>query len=377
MGQRERFLSLEDEELLFRKACGTTVITNHCALIEKLYKLGASHVFKAPDFWDDLQPFLIDDQLNNFLNKHFPCLERQRRQDFSSLLTSHKLAQLPLLLTGESGTGKTYLAKKIHDYTNPKKVFIAKNLSEIPSNLMESELFGHKKGSFTGATIDKKGLLERVNGGTLFLDEISGLSLEVQMKLLKVIEEKEFTPIGATRSIKVTFHLISATCDDLQEMIKGKKMRPDFLARINALQWHLIPLRERKHDITNYLETLQKDYKRQIYFTPEAREALENYSWPNNIRELKNYYQRLQSLRASVIRNFEKQTPPNRYQRSICPSKGLPGLIEEVEAEIFRNSYHQNQGRPNHICKELKISKSVFYRLSEQLEKQNLKEVSP
>ena len=370
---RRSFISLEDDDLLYRKASGATIVTNHNEKVHKLYELGAAHVFQGPDFWGDLKSFFEDDHLDKFLNKNFPHFEGDIRRRFSTQIQGHKRAGLPILLTGESGCGKTHLAKLIHKYTLGRKPFIARNLCEISGNLIESELFGHKKGSFTGATADKIGLLECVNGGTLFLDEISGLSLELQIKLLKVIEEKSFTPIGANKPIKVDFNLITATCDDLEELVKNKLMRPDFLARINALKWHMSPIRQSPHEIDHYLELFQKDFKRQLYFTNEAKDLMKTYSWPGNIRELKNYYLLLQTQKTSVIRGFKKVRDS---QSSVSCKNGLPELIEEVENSVFKRSYAKYDGRPNKICQELKISKSVFYRLAQNITSKTITQAS-
>jgi len=212
-----------------------------------------------------------------------------------------------ILISGESGTGKELIARAIH-FNNPRrhKPFIAINCASIPENLLESELFGHEKGAFTDATNQKLGMFELADEGTLFLDEISGLRLDMQGKLLRVLEEKEIRRVGGITTIKIDVRIISATNIDLKEAVQQEKFREDLYYRLNVVPIHLPPLRERREDIPllakHFLEVYNRAFRKRIEgLTKEALEYLTNYGWPGNIRELKNTIERLVVLKDSGV----------------------------------------------------------------------------
>ncbi len=199
-----------------------------------------------------------------------------------------------VLITGESGTGKELIAQAIH-YNSPRKdqPFIAINCGAIPDSVLESELFGHKKGSFTGAEADKEGLLKAADGGTLFLDEIGNLPLNVQKTLLRFLQEQEFRRIGDTQPTRVDVRLISATNSDLTSEVEQGAFREDLFYRLNVINLHLPPLRERRADIpllaTHFIAAQNKKFNTNIKgLSAEAQRAASEYSWPGNIRQLKN-----------------------------------------------------------------------------------------
>ena len=203
-----------------------------------------------------------------------------------------------ILITGESGTGKDLVAKAIH-YNGKRRdgAFNAINCSAIPSNLLESELFGHKKGAFTGALEDKKGIIELSNNGTLFLDEIGDMDINLQTKLLRVLQDKEIRPVGANSSINVDFRFIAATNKNLTEEIEKNNFRQDLFYRINVINIELPPLRERKEDIPKLIEYFIKEYKVKLEknikgITKDALGSLEKYKYWGNIRELQNIIER-------------------------------------------------------------------------------------
>jgi len=207
-----------------------------------------------------------------------------------------KLAQVntPVLIRGESGTGKELVAKAIH-YNGPRKdeKFVTINLAAIPDNLIESELFGHEKGAFTGASERKIGKFQFSDGGTIFLDEIGDISPSMQVKLLRVLQEKSFTPVGSNRDVKVDVRIIAASHKPFEEMIKEGTFREDLFYRLNVLPVYLPPLRERVSDIEvlaqYYIKYFNNIHNLEIKgLTPEGVELLKNYSWPGNIRELRN-----------------------------------------------------------------------------------------
>ncbi len=199
-----------------------------------------------------------------------------------------------VLITGESGTGKELIAQAVH-YNSPRKdlPFIAINCGAIPDSVLESELFGHKKGSFTGADNDKEGLLKAADGGTLFLDEIGNLPLNVQKTLLRFLQEQQFRRIGDTESTQVDVRLISATNSDLSREVEEGEFREDLFYRLNVINLHLPPLRERRADIpllaAHFIDAQNKKFNTDIKgLSAEAQRAASEYSWPGNIRQLKN-----------------------------------------------------------------------------------------
>ncbi|HQO79025.1 MAG TPA: sigma-54 dependent transcriptional regulator, partial [Thermodesulfobacteriota bacterium] len=197
-----------------------------------------------------------------------------------------------VLIIGESGTGKELVARAIHRHSNRKdKPFIPINCGGIPENLLESELFGHRKGSFTGAHTTKKGLFEAASEGTIFLDEIGDLPLALQVKLLRVVQEKAFTPVGDTQEVNVDVRIISATNQDLEKKVIEGRFREDLYYRLNVIQLRIPPLRERKEDIgllaQYFLEKYSREMDKEIkQISTYAMDALKNYHFPGNVREL-------------------------------------------------------------------------------------------
>ncbi|AAO36798.1 sigma-54-dependent transcriptional regulator [Clostridium tetani] len=220
------------------------------------------------------------------MNKIFELIDRVKDIDVN------------VLITGESGTGKELVAKAIHFNGNRKEgPFNAINCSAIPSNLLESELFGHKKGAFTGAVEDKKGIIELSQKGTLFLDEIGDMDINLQTKLLRVLQDKEIRPIGSSSSINVDFRFIAATNKNLIEEIEKNNFRQDLFYRINVINIELPPLRQRKDDIAKLIEYFIKKYKLKLEkdikgITGDALDSLEKYKYHGNVRELQNIIER-------------------------------------------------------------------------------------
>ena len=203
-----------------------------------------------------------------------------------------------VLLHGETGTGKELIARAIHNLSSRRdRAFVRMNCAAIPSGLLESELFGHEKGAFTGALIQRKGRFELADGGSLFLDEIGDISLELQPKLLRAVQEQEFERLGSTRTIQVNVRLIAATHRDLGAMIKEEKFREDLFYRFNVFPIEIPPLRERREDIpllVNYfVSKLSQRMRKQITsVSRQTMEVLTNHSWRGNVRELANFIER-------------------------------------------------------------------------------------
>jgi len=289
-------------------------------------------------------------------------------------------SSLPFLLTGETGTGKTILAETIHEINGyPKEKFVALNCSALPENLIESELFGFEKGAFSGADQKKKGFLELANGGTLFLDEVGTMSLSMQQKLLKVVEEGVFYPLGSHQSVRTNFRLITATCDDLPELIKKGKFREDFYFRLKGICVTLPPLRERKDDILILEKYFQTKNMRRVVFTEDAKEAMKNYDWPGNVRELESVILELATHSTGVVDSkdlpfFEKLSQIVKKKNLLSGEQvtylreyGLKSLIEAVEECAIEITLKKNNQRVRRSLADLQISNSSFYRISERM----------
>ncbi len=229
-----------------------------------------------------------------------------------------------ILLRGESGTGKEAIARAIH-FLSPRKdgPFIKLNCAALPENLLESELFGHEKGAFTGATSERKGRFELAHGGTLFLDEIGDVSPAFQAKLLRVLQEREFERVGGNRTIRVDVRLITATNRNLEDMVRANEFRADLYFRINVVSIFLPPLRERRDDIPAlaefFLEKYNRENKRRLTIAPDAMQAMAYCGWPGNVRELENCIERMATMtRGNVVRHGDLLC-----QKGLCFSSTL------------------------------------------------------
>lgn len=285
-----------------------------------------------------------------------------------------------VLITGESGTGKEVVAKAIH-YNGPLKdrPFLTINCGAIPESLMESEMFGHKKGSFTGAVADKMGLFEAADGGTLFLDEVGELPISIQVKLLRSIQERIIRRVGGVEDIKVDVRIIAATNRNLEEMVKEGTFRQDLFYRLNVIQIHTPALRDRREDIPllaafflkKYTEKLQKPVSA---ISQEAMDALKKYEYPGNVRELENIIERTVALEGGAT-ILPESLPPfvsTASGRKLASSSeievGPEGLdidkvLGQIEKEIIIKAIHQSGGVKKKAAKLLHLSfRSMRYR---------------
>jgi len=244
-----------------------------------------------------------------------------------------------VLIHGESGTGKELVARAIHFHSKRSgRPFIAVNSAAIPSELLESELFGHEKGSFTGAVARKLGKFEAAAGGTLFLDEIGDMSLPLQGKLLRVLQEREFERVGGTEPIRTDVRVIAATHHDLEKMVRENKFREDLFYRLNVIQINIPPLRKRKDDIIPLAEHFLRKYQPgkgggTKVFTPETLKALRAYDWPGNVRELENAVQRAVTL-AQGDKIFPDALPPQIFKPGQGVTISFENFLEEKLADL-------------------------------------------
>ena len=277
-----------------------------------------------------------------------------------------------VLIIGESGTGKEQIARAIHfNGIKKDKLFIPVDCISINPNIIESELFGHVKGAFTGAYQDKEGLLKSAGKGTIFLDEIAEIPLNIQAKLLRVLQEMEIKPVGSTKSLKIEARIISATNKDLSKAVENGEFRKDLFYRLNVITIDVPPLRDHKEDIpllvNHFIKKFNSDKREIKGITPEALEALMNYNWPGNIRQLEHCIERAFIIGTSEfidIRDLSKDMIENK--------KGLEKrtkTLKEIEYEHIIKTIQEYNGDKENAAKALGIGKSTLY---EKIKKYNV-----
>jgi formate hydrogenlyase transcriptional activator len=278
-----------------------------------------------------------------------------------------------VLLVGETGTGKELIARAIHNLsTRRDRTFVRLNCAAIPSGLMESELFGYEKGAFTGALAQKRGRIELAHEGSLFLDEIGDIGPDLQPKLLRVLQEREFERLGSNRTVKVDVRLIAATNRDLLVMVNKEQFREDLYYRLNVFPIHIPPLRDRREDIPllvhYFVSLLSRKMRKSIRIIPrEAMEAMVNWPWPGNVRELQNFVER------SVIltRDETLAAPISELNRSVL-SKISPGItLHAMEREAIVQALRSAQGRisgPGGAAARLGLKRTTLQRKMQRLE---------
>jgi two-component system nitrogen regulation response regulator NtrX len=275
-----------------------------------------------------------------------------------------------VLITGESGSGKELVARFLHGMSNrSEKPFVEVNCAAIPQELIESELFGHEKGSFTGAFEKKHGKFELADTGTLFMDEIGDMSLQTQAKVLRVIETQEFQRVGGNSNIKVDVRLIAATNKNLGEEVKKENFRSDLLFRLNVIPIAVPPLRERKEDIPMladyFLQGIAAENEQvQKTITPEAMKLLKEHHWPGNIRELKNLVERLVIMTpAAVINQKDIQLVKEDHNDSDCLNyKTLKEAKDAFEKSFIVKKLEENNWNISKTAEAIEIERSNLHR---------------
>jgi len=368
-----------------------TAYASHQSAIEAM-KLGAYDYITKPFKIDEIKLVIqkaLDKKLLEYENQRLKK-ELESKYGFGNMIGRSPVIEhvfelikrvselnVNVLITGESGTGKELVARAIHYSGNrSEEPFVPINCGAIPENLMESELFGYKKGAFTGASKDKRGLFEEGDGGSIFLDEIGELPIHMQVKLLRVIEDKTIRPLGGTEPVSIDVRIISATNKKLEDQVADNKFREDLFYRLNVIVMDIPPLRERREDIPplaiHFIEKCSKEMDKDIEgISPQAMEILENYNFPGNVRELENIIARCVALEGSnVIRR--ESLPQNLvggevigFEPPLLTGIDLDSVIGNVERRMIEKALKETEGNKTEAAKLLGITmRSLRYRLT-------------
>jgi DNA-binding NtrC family response regulator len=375
-------------------------------------KLGAADYLIKPCNPDELK-LVIQRQLEvHALRREVEALRREvhRHNRFGALIGQSAPMQevyrlidtvsrnkSTVLLTGESGTGKELVARTLHQRSPwSKGPFVALNCGAVSETLLDSQLFGHRRGSFTGATADQEGVFQAASGGTLFLDEISEIPLPLQVKFLRAIQEREITPLGMTRALKVDVRIVAATNRDLREEVRRGLFREDLYYRLNVINIHLPALRERRGDLDVLIEHFLADFAQSYHvapkqLAPEARQRLHQHDWPGNVRELQNVIERAFAISADdtiVLRDVAPALQPSdgpfslpsseeagaqpveQPARSAAPAEPEEAVVslEEAERRAIAAAMLQAGGNKNEAARLLKIDRQRLYRKLDKYE---------
>ncbi len=305
--------------------------------------------------------------------------ESQAMQEVLGLVTRISTSDAFVLITGESGTGKELIARAIHyNSARASNAFVAVNLAAVPAQLIESELFGHKKGAFTDAHADRDGLFRQADGGTLFLDEVGELAPELQAKLLRVLQEQEIRPVGATKVERVDVRVVAATNKDLEEMMAQGEFREDLYYRLNVIDVRLPPLRNRADDILPIAEHLLRQQAGKtgsptpIALSPEAQRVLLSYRWPGNVRELQNTVERGIALCSGGIIEPTDLPQVVHHKRDIdylAPAVARHLSMAELERDFILLVLDDEGGNKTRTAQRLGLDRKTLYRKLEEFAK--------
>ena len=352
---------------------------------------GASDYILKPIEFDELlfkvkKLFEVQELLleNRFMKK-----ELQREYDYHNIIgkspaikkiyemiTAVADADSTVLITGKSGSGKELVARALHfNSRRSSKPFIAVNCGAISENLIESELFGHKKGAFTGAISDKEGFMKASEGGTLFLDEIGDMPLQLQVKLLRAIQEREFTPVGTTSPIKINIRFLASTNQDLKELVSQGKFREDLYFRLNVVDIHLPSLKEREEDIPLLADHFVNKYRKHMNkpvkgISNEALRALVSHEWKGEVRELENVIERSMIFCKEdfiTVKDLPEVFRETGSQSDFSISGSLDESVKRFEREIITRALDANEFNKEKAAEALQVGLSTLYRKMKEL----------
>lgn len=362
---------------------GDFVIANRIPIIENNEIVGAvgTIIFRDLDEWKKMNSHIkgVLSELNYYRNEwiesnglryslHDLIGETQEIQDLKDRVIRIARGDISILLRGESGTGKEILAQSIHQLSERSdKPFVKVNCGSIPEHLLESELFGYEDGAFTGAKKGGKiGKFHLADGGTIFLDEVGDMPLHMQVKLLRVLQEREFEPIGALHPQKINVRVIEATNRPLEKMIEDKLFREDLFYRINAVQLFIPPLRSRRSDlpllVNHFLRKVTKRIgKRVTCASPEVLALIKQYDWPGNIRELENVIEACVHLTDSEMIGVDELPDYLKGQKKKMEVTNLKSLLEETEKNAIESALKKNNYDKNKAAESLGIGNSTIY----------------
>jgi len=352
---------------------------------------GASDYILKPIEFDELlfkvkKLFEVQELLleNRFMKK-----ELQREYDYHNIIgkspaikkiyemiTAVADADSTVLITGKSGSGKELVARALHfNSRRSSKPFIAVNCGAISENLIESELFGHKKGAFTGAISDKEGFMKASEGGTLFLDEIGDMPLQLQVKLLRAIQEREFTPVGTTSPIKINIRFLASTNQDLKELVSQGKFREDLYFRLNVVDIHLPSLKEREEDIPLLADHFVNKYRKHMNkpvkgISNEALRALVSHEWKGEVRELENVIERSMIFCKEdfiTVKDLPEVFRETGSQSDFSISGSLDESVKRFEREIITRALDANEYNKEKAAEALQVGLSTLYRKMKEL----------
>ena len=381
LGQSDDYSGLKAIEAAARKDIHCVVVSSSDSdeMIDRAYALGARDFYAKGNEEANVEEILRKFTQNrraaaagDIFASAFITEDPETRAQAGEAL-KYAPTDLPILILGPSGTGKTSLAKILHEHSGREGAFVSINCSAYTEDLLEAELFGHKKGAFTGAAEARKGRLLEAHRGTLFLDEIGTMSSNMQMKLLKAIEERTFYPLGSEKPERSDFRIISATLEDPQQLIAQGKMRFDLFQRVHGYTINLKPLSRRRCDVFPLVHHFTKGGRR-LSFSPEAKAFMEAYAWPGNIRELKKFTDLvsggqqgrvdLETARRHLKGETAAAAPGSGYEDSLyalAVSEGLEAALDKVTSGVIGRNLRENGGVRTKTLADLKISTRLLY----------------